>query len=67
MLLKKKNGGLVMALPKFDQEKEDIIKEVREMIHRDRDNGYILESLQSQFGEDFSDADLKKFIQEASN
>ncbi|CCI80967.1 hypothetical protein [Lactobacillus hominis] len=56
-----------MALPKFDQEKEDIIKEVREMIHRDRDNGYILESLQSQYGEDFSDADLKKFIQEASN
>lgn len=56
----------IMTLPKFDQEKEDIIKDVREMIHRDRNNGYILESLQSQYGKDFSDADLKEFIQEAS-
>lgn len=55
-----------MVLPKFDQEKEDIIKDVREMIHRDRNNGYILESLQSQYGKDFSDADLKELIQEAS-
>lgn len=55
-----------MTLPTFDREREDIIKDVREMIHRNRDNGFILEELQSKYGKDFSDADLKALIKEAA-
>ena len=47
-----------MTVPTFDREKEAIMKDVREMIHRNRDNGFILE--------DFSDDDLKALIKEAT-
>lgn len=48
-------------------EKEAIVKEVRTMIHDNRNNGDILEQLQSEYGDEYSDADLKKMIQVASN
>lgn len=38
----------------------------REMIHRNRDNGFILEELQNKYGKDFSDDDLKALIKEAT-
>ena len=37
-----------MTVPTFDREKEAIMKDVREMIHRNRDNGFILEELQKE-------------------
>ena len=37
-----------MTVPTFDREKEAIMKDVREMIHRNRDNGFILEELQNK-------------------
>ena len=56
-----------MTVPTFDREKEAIMKDVREMIHRNRDNGFILEELQNKYGKDFSDDDLKALIKEATN
>ncbi|WP_186277721.1 hypothetical protein [Lactobacillus sp. LL6] len=47
-------------------DKEDVIKSAREMMHRNRDNGYILEALQDKYGTEFSDDELKKLITEAS-
>lgn len=38
-----------MTVPTFDREKEAIMKDVREMIHRNRDNGFILEELQNKY------------------
>lgn len=55
-----------MTVPTFDREKEEVIKNVREMIHRNRDNGFILEELQSKYGKDFSDDDLRALIKKAS-
>lgn len=55
-----------MTVPTFDREREEIIKDVREMIHRDRNNGFILEELQSKYGKDFSDDDLRALIKKAS-
>ena len=58
--------ALIMTVPTFDREKEAIMKDVREMIHRNRDNGFILEELQNKYGKDFSDDDLKALIKEAT-
>ena len=55
-----------MTVPTFDREKEAIMKDVREMIHRNRDNGFILEELQNKYGKDFYDDDLKALIKEAT-
>ncbi len=55
-----------MAMPKFDAEKEEIIKEAREMMHRNKDNGDILEALESQYSDDFSESDLKSLIAQAA-
>ena len=41
------------------------MKDVREMIHRNRDNSFILEELQNKYGKDFSDDDLEALIKEA--
>lgn len=57
---------VIMTVPTFDREKEAIMKDVREMIHRNRDNGFILEELQNKYGKDFSDDDLKALIKEAT-
>lgn len=53
---------ILMAMPKFDAEKEEIVKEAREMMRRNKDNGDILEALESQYSEDFSESDLKQLI-----
>ena len=58
---------MLFRSPTFDREKEAIIKDVREMIHRNRDNGFILEELQNKYGKDFSDDDLKALIKKAAN
>ena len=55
-----------MAMPEFNADEEKIIKEVREMIHRDQDNGTILERLSSQYSNLFSEDGLKKLIEKAS-
>ena len=55
-----------MSVPEFDHEKEEVIKDVREMIHRNRDNGFILEELQNKYGKVFSDDDLKALIKKAT-
>lgn len=55
-----------MATTKLALEKEEIIKSAREMMRRNRNNGYILEALQDKYGNDFSDAELKSLISEAS-
>ena len=56
----------IMAMPEFNADEEKIIKEVREMIHRDQDNGTILERLSSQYSNLFSEDELKKLIEKAS-
>ena len=53
-----------MAMPEFNADEEKIIKEVREMIHRDQDNGTILERLSSQYSNLFSEDELKKLIED---
>lgn len=45
--------------------KEEIIKNAREMIHRNKDNGEILEALESKYGKDYTYDTLKELIQEA--
>lgn len=57
---------IIMAMPEFNADEEKIIKEVREMIHRDQDNGTILERLSSQYSNLFSEDELKKLIEKAS-
>lgn len=54
-----------MTVPTFDREKEEVIKDAREMMHRNRDNGFILEELQNKYGKEFSDDDLRALIKKA--
>ena len=48
-----------------DDLKEQIIADAREMIHRNKDNGYILESLENKYGKDCTYSTLKELIEEA--
>ncbi|QNQ80561.1 hypothetical protein [Lactobacillus sp. PV034] len=56
-----KDGNIKVS----DDLKEQIIADAREMIHRNKDNAYILESLENKYGKDCTYSTLKELIEEA--